>query len=414
MRLNNVTSVINNLAAESSKLTRGELRIANHINTELGDGKKILLSKKTLNLINNYSVLNNSQRGSYDTSYFGALGRRLIEVFIRKHLIFEYPNKNTFFLNLYDKALRSLYSSTLQKSFNFSELVRITPQNGFDRENLANRFYTIFSMIYSSSSIEKVEKILSPLIKKGIKSDNIDFLLNLLHGFYKDKLNKKFVLNVIPENDGRFTAICKVGEDIIDKAKSDTNLKARQELLKKILAEVNLYSVRNNTQINNKVFNVEEISPLVDNLLVDIGFLTKENARLLENKKAKDMVFRAFNPEVRVNNAITFQKLEFYGDAVCNMLIERFLLEKNLPISEKIKYYAGMKSNETFSRFFDKLELETYLYYRNIEETPKIKADTFEALIGALHLSFPEKKVYEFLKPLYESRYIELKKGINI
>ena len=136
MRLNNVTSVINNLASETSKLTRGEYRIANHINQELGDGKELLLSKKTLSLINTYSVLGNSQRGSYDTSYFGALGRRLIEVFIRKHLIFEYPNKNTFFLNLYDKALRSLYSSTLQKSFNFSELVRIKPQNGFDRENL--------------------------------------------------------------------------------------------------------------------------------------------------------------------------------------------------------------------------------------------------------------------------------------
>ncbi len=414
MRLNNVTSVINNLAIETGKLTRGEARIANHINTELGDGKELLLSKKTLNLINNYSVLNNTTRNAYDTSYFGALGRRLIEVFIRKHLIFEYPNKNAFFLNLYDKALRSLRSSTLQKSFNFSELVRVKPQNGFDRENLANRFSTIFSMIYASSTLDNVEKILSPLIKKGIKSDNIDFLLNLLHGFYKDKLNKKFVINVIPEDDGRFTAICKVGEDIIDKAKSDTNLKARQELLKKILAEVNLYSVRNNAKINNKVFNVDEVSPLVDNILIDIGFLTEDNKHLLQNKKAKDLVFRAFNPEVRVNNAITFQKLEFYGDAVCNMLIERFLLEKNLPINEKVKFYAGMKSNETFSKFFEKLNLETYLYYKNIEENPKIKADTFEALIGALHLSYPEKNVYELLKPLYESRYLELKRGINI
>ena len=96
------------------------------------------------------------------------------------------------------------------------------------------------------------------------------------------------------------------------------------------------------------------------------------------------------------------------------MLIERFLLEKNLPINEKVKFYAGMKSNETFSKFFEKLELETYLYYKNIEENPKIKADTFEALIGALHLSYPEKNVYELLKPLYESRYLELKRGINI
>lgn len=411
MRLNNVTSVINNLASETSKLTRGEYRIANHINQELGDGKELLLSKRTLSLINNYSVLGNSQRGSYDTSYFGALGRRLIEVFIRKHLIFEYPNKNTFFLNLYDKALRSLHSITLQKSFNFSELVRVKPQNGFERENLSNRFSTIFSMIYASSTPENVEKILSPLIKKGIKSDNIDFLLNLLHGFYKDKLNKKFVINVIPEDDGRFTAICKVGEEIIDKLKAGSNLEARRELLKKILAETNLYSTKNNCKINNKVFNVDEISPLVDNLLVDIGFLTKENTRLLENKKAKDMVFRAFNPEVRVNNAITFQKLEFYGDAVCNMLIERFLLEKNLPINEKVKFYAGMKSNETFSKFFEKLNLETYLYYKNIEENPKIKADTFEALIGALHLSFPEKNVYNLLKPLFEARYSELARG---
>ncbi len=414
MCINNILGISSDIASRAIKLTRGESRIANHINNEIGNGKEILLSKKTLSLINNYSVLGNSQRGSYDTSYFGALGRRLIEVFIRKHLIFEYPNKNAFFLNLYDKALRSLHSSTLQKSFNFSELARVKPQNGFERENLSNRFYTIFSMIYSSASIEKVEKILSPLIKKGIKSDNIDFLLNLLHGFYKDKLNKKFVINVIPEADGRFTAICKVGEDIIDKAKSDTNLKARQELLKKILAEVNLYSVRNNAKINNKVFNVEEISPLVDKLLIDIGFLTEDNKRLLQNKKAKELIFRAFNPEVRVNNAITFQKLEFYGDAVCNMLIERFLLEKNLPINEKIKFYGGLKSNNTFSSFFDKLELETYLYYRNIDENPKIKADTFEALVGALHLSFPEKRVYEFLKPLYESRYLELKKGINI
>ena len=414
MRLNNVTSVINNLASETSKLTRGEYRIANHINQELGDGKELLLSKKTLSLINIYSVLGNSQRGSYDTSYFGALGRRLIEVFIRKHLIFEYPNKNTFFLNLYDKALRSLYSSTLQKSFNFSELVRIKPQNGFDRENLANRFSTLFAMIYASSTPENVEKILSPLIKKGIKSDNIDFLLNLLHGFYKDKLNKKFVLNVIPEDDGKFTAVCKVGEEVVDKLKAGSNIEARRELLKKILAETNLYSTRSNCKINNKVFNVDEISPLVDKLLIDIGFLSEDNQRLLQNKKAKDLVFRAFNPEVRVNNAITFQKLEFYGDAVCNMLIERFLLEKNLPINEKVKFYAGMKSNETFSKFFEKLNLETYLYYKNIEENPKIKADTFEALIGALHLSYPEKNVYELLKPLYESRYLELKRGINI
>ena len=409
MHLNNIHNVIKKVPVDLSHLTRGEQRIAEHINQEVGDGKPLLLSKNALNLINNYTVLNNSQRNSYDSSYFGALGRRLIEVFIRKHLISEFSNKNVFFLNLYDKALRSHNSRTLQNSFNFSNLVKPKSNTIFEKESLANRFYCMFSMIYATLSVDNVEKILMPLIKKGIKSDSIDFLLNLLHGFYKDKLGKQFVINVIPETDGRSTAICKVGEEIVDKVKDKDFQTSRKLLLKKILAEQNIYCKNKYNTLTKNVFSIEEVSPLVNQLLKDIGFLNEQTKGLVKHQRANDIIFRAFHPCLKVDNSIDFQKLEFYGDAVSNMLIERFLLEKNLPINEKVKYYANLKSNAMFGEFFDKLDLQTYLYYPNMDVNPKIKADTFEALMGALHLTYSERAVYQFFKPILEDAYQKIR-----
>jgi len=409
MRLSNVPNMIKKVPVDLSRLTRGEIRIAEHINKEVGDGKPLLLSKDVLKLINNYSVLNNTERNNYDLSYISKLGRRLIEVFIRKHLIYEYSNKNTFFLNLYDKALRSHNSRTLQKSFNIEKLIKIKSENGIDRESLANRFYSMFTMIYTTLSIENVEKILMPLIKKGIKSDNFDFLLNLLHGYYKDKLNKKFVINVIPEIDGHYTAICKVGENIKDKLKAPSNIEARKLLLKKMLSEYNLYTKNKSIVLNKKIFDLEEVTPVVNQILTDIGFLNKTTQGLTKNQRANDIIFRAFHPYLKIENSIDFQKLEFYGDAVSNMLIERFLLEKNLSFTDKSRYYGILKSNESFGEIFDKLNLETYLYYPNIRENPKIKADTFEALMGALHLTYSERAVYQFFKPLLEDMYQKIR-----
>ena len=45
MHLNNIHNVIKKVPVDLSHLTRGEQRIAEHINQEVGDGKPLLLSK---------------------------------------------------------------------------------------------------------------------------------------------------------------------------------------------------------------------------------------------------------------------------------------------------------------------------------------------------------------------------------
>lgn len=423
MRIDKIPTIASNIKQTITKTktppTRGEMRVAQYFNKTVGlDKRQIILPKQALTLINNYTVLNNSQRGDYDNAYFSQLGKYLLQLVLRKTLINEFSNKNTYILTYYEKGIRSYGSKPLREMFNFNEFLNVndkqinTRKNIFSNDTITNRFHSMFSMIYSTGSIETVEKVLTPIIKRTLRNqDNNNLsLLGMLRNYFSQN-QQTFRYEIAKVSDDVFSATSLIDGVETHKTLGKTIEESKNSLFLDLLKSFNLYPQKRVAKINPSIFDIDKIENQVKSILEKTGFLRENNALPQKRKGAYDYVLRAFYPDLMANFATTFQKLEYYGDAVLNMFIERYLIEKKLSLSEKHYMCVHLRANKFLTKLSDKLELQKYIV-TNKHVDDKLKADTFEAFIGALHYSYPDKDVYKFTKNLFDEFYEEIEKQI--
>lgn len=419
MRINSILTSVQKIANSNDippvkiPLTRGEKLIAKHFDEYVGEkGNHIILPRKALSFINNITVLNNSIRGNYDNEYFSRLGKFLIDVITRKVLTSTIPGKNTYYLSFYNKGIKGYDSEALQEAMNFKKLTKQNPTDEWQNKDLADRFHTMLSILYATGSIETVEKVLTPLIKKAFRNENNNLLLSMLKSLHSKEGNE-FFYNIVKNSDDSFTVSGYLNGLVVESSTKNSPEEAKHEIFIKMLKKYKLYPFRQSFKTKDEVFDVETVRKSVDNILENIGFKQPNEFIPQKNRRAHDFIMRAFYPDIVVDYATTFQKLEFYGDAVANTFIEKFLLTKNLTLSQKHYMNIFLRGNDTFAEFADKLELDRFIV-TDKEIDSKLKADTFEAFLGALHLSYPEKNIYEFLKPFFETKYADFIKKIGV
>lgn len=111
------------------------------------------------------------------------------------------------------------------------------------------------------------------------------------------------------------------------------------------------------------------------------------------------------------------ERLEFLGDAVCELAFSEILFKNFKPKQEGFltKVRANLVCEKSFSELADHLELSEFLLLGKGEEKtggrdkPSIKSDAFEAVMGALYLDGGYDVVFNFIYNLIIDKVKELK-----
>lgn len=110
------------------------------------------------------------------------------------------------------------------------------------------------------------------------------------------------------------------------------------------------------------------------------------------------------------------ERLEFLGDAVLELVFSEFLYNDYKPKNEGFltKFRSRLVCEKSFSKVADHFSLSDYLLLGKGEEITggrskdSIKADTFEALCGAMYLDGGFEAVKGFITPLLDSLINEI------
>lgn len=359
----------------------------------------------------------NLQKDYRYAEYTTQMGKNLQILALRRHLLESAPEKNSFALTVHDTALRSNYSNAIIPHLNFYELIRQTPKSGGERRVCSNIYFAMLNIIYKYTSDKKVAKFLSPYFEKALNTDSSERYLNILRAFFMGtkQCDKKFIHDTLIRSDGRYTATGYANGEKLGAVTANTVEEAEISLFKGLMREFGIYPLNPENKTLNKgtIFNIPNIRDTVLALLSRIGFVQTAKRTQERVDRGFDCIVRAFIPDLKNNDFLMHQKLEYYGDAVLNLFVERFLQDKKLPIQSKKFFYGKLKSNQIVTEYFDQFKLGDFLVHSE-KDNPKIKADTFEALMGSLHLTYSEDDVYAFFRPILEAKYQELVEKFGI
>lgn len=102
----------------------------------------------------------------------------------------------------------------------------------------------------------------------------------------------------------------------------------------------------------------------------------------------------------------SYERLEFLGDAVLDLIVSEIIYEQFDDKSEGFltKLRAGLVRGETLARFTKKLKMDHWLQVgdrvqdSNIRTSNSVLADIFEALVGAVYQDLGYKITHDFVK----------------
>ena len=134
-------------------------------------------------------------------------------------------------------------------------------------------------------------------------------------------------------------------------------------------------------------------------------------------------VHTSYTNENNLNVELSYEKLEFYGDAVLKLVISDFLYNhfKEYNEGELTKLRAEIVSDKNIFNYAKKLDFEELIILGKNEKKQggakkeSILACAFEALLGAIFIEYKEngyKKAYEFLKTNFFNDILEIEKNI--
>jgi len=127
-----------------------------------------------------------------------------------------------------------------------------------------------------------------------------------------------------------------------------------------------------------------------------------ENKNLLKNA----FVHRSYLNEHKKFKGTSNERLEFLGDSVLSIVVSLFLYSQlpNSPEGELTQLRASLVRTETLAKIAQKLALGKYLYLSRGEEESggrtnnSTRANTYEALVGAIYLDQKFETVAKFIK----------------
>lgn len=117
------------------------------------------------------------------------------------------------------------------------------------------------------------------------------------------------------------------------------------------------------------------------------------------------LTHRSFLNEAKTKNLKNNERMEFLGDAVLEMIVTVFLLNKfsEFPEGELTSLRASLVRTESLADEAKRLELGNFIFMSKGEEStggrnrPYILANAFEALIGAIYLDQGYNIVQDFI-----------------
>lgn len=165
-------------------------------------------------------------------------------------------------------------------------------------------------------------------------------------------------------------------------------------------------------------------------------FISKERKKQLRNflKKYKlkfkniellnqAFIHTSYTNENNISVEFSYEKLEFYGDAVLKLVVSDFLYNHfiNYNEGELTKLRAEIVSDKNIFNYAKKLGFEELIVLGKNEKKQggakkeSILACAFEALLGAIFIESKQKgykKAYEFMKENFYEDILEIEKNI--
>jgi len=129
--------------------------------------------------------------------------------------------------------------------------------------------------------------------------------------------------------------------------------------------------------------------------------------RISDELLVEALTYRSFAIE---NQTESYDRLEFLGDAVLNLLVAQYLYKTKTLANEgeMTEARAELVSNHHLVELFTKYKLEQYMLLGrsfqlgNNLVSEKMKADIIESIIGALYLSTDLQTTFNFINELLE------------
>jgi len=391
-------------------LSRSE--VLNFLNKDRSYANLMNLSEETINEIKDVALGDHNMR----PKFYATTGRRAARHAIRKYLLNNMANKNTFELSMYEKPMEAAVDEELREKFNPKEL---TPnleieygENPFQNQADKNLYNTL-AALYLTGSTDLVYKFLEPTLKKLYQSPKISQCEAILKNYFSsvNRAQHEFRYDTEKLSNGKYKVSGYLDDIKYWESYARNENNAKRKLFENILLQLKLHPSQNMSK--RSTYNIrigdESAKREVQDALKDVGFL-KDTDELDSRKDALKIthILNALAPSLH-SRGYNFQILEYYGDSVVNLMTSRFLKEKNISKESNKRFLGCMISNQTMLEYTLKTGLDKHLHKALPEDTPlKVFADMFEAFVGALHFSYPEEQVYEYLKPLFEQKYQQL------
>lgn len=139
---------------------------------------------------------------------------------------------------------------------------------------------------------------------------------------------------------------------------------------------------------------------LIEELENKIGYVFKDKNLLLEA-----VTHSSYTNEMKINKRNHYERLEFLGDAVLELLSSEFLYMKypNVPEGGLSKKRASMVCEQSLSICARSMELGKFIFFGKGEEhaggreRDSILADVVEAVLGAIYLDSGLEKAKEYV-----------------
>ena len=144
-------------------------------------------------------------------------------------------------------------------------------------------------------------------------------------------------------------------------------------------------------------------------------FLKKENIPF----KTLTIYLEAFthssysNEQRHISKLAHNERLEFLGDAALQLCCSEYLFDMNprLPEGSMTRIRSALVREEALDKYANQINLSTFIRLGRGEEKmggrtrPSLKADAFEALIGAIYEDLGFEHVLKFLTPIIAREY---------
>lgn len=129
---------------------------------------------------------------------------------------------------------------------------------------------------------------------------------------------------------------------------------------------------------------------------------------------AEAVTHSSFSNEMRhVKRLVHNERLEFLGDAALQICCSRFLFDMTpaMPEGKMTRIRSSLVREEALNRYADQIKLAPLLRLGRGEEKmggrtrASLKADAFEAILGAIYVDLGIDAVLHFLTPIIEKEY---------